>query len=442
MNTAIGDLVTVMPLDAKRELKLKKDAFEYYSEAIDVLQTQPVLGRIITPDERKDHQRPYRQAIAYLEKIGDTNGALLFTEQMRSKIFYDLIGSENVVLAKERHKIYYGNARFIQQKMNELEVQIIRAKSQTTITPAQIAQLKNELEEYQIEYKELLQKIHDEVPEMETLVRVRTISLPEIQNICQDDQAFVTFMTFENETFLWIITPFDVYSCSVNVTNDQLKQSLKNYDSTASEEILKKLFIPLIEQAPEVRRVVLVPDEEFLLYPWSYIGGKTLNDISSLSVVPSLALYTANFMHRKLGNKTVYYSGSEPVFNVLKNLNYETLTPVTSPDPAKSFSLQKDGLSSSDILHLDVMCDWNRLYPALSRFGFSVKRSAPARFNTLQLYQISVKAKLLNLNFSEKLTTHNESVFLAWEYAFSYAGVPSLLTSLWPSSPESDSFVF
>lgn len=449
-DTRLGDLVIKMDNQVKRRLTIQKTPFEFYSEAIRVLEAHSgQSNHIDLQSMRAVHQVPYRRAISYLAGKGDYTGALVLSEQMRAKHFLDILDNENIELRKERHKIYFGNARFLQQNINDLEISLLRARNGSDLSPEKIKEQKQQLKSYRQEYEELLAKIRKEVPDLESLVRVNPVSYSRIQKLLRNNEGLLTFVFLQNNTLAWFITPTKIHFSEIKVAGDDFLFALKKITGTleknseiapASGSVFQQLFSDLKDNH-QLKRVVLIPDESALLYPWDAILKSALPQKDSLAIVVSTSFtdYNYSFQNRRLFARQVFLGGASRYADLLRKNGYSTSLPLQVKNT--SFSEQMPLLSVADMLHLHVKGKWNNVDPLRSQISFDIPNFAPAVFTPIDLYRLSLNASLVHLDFTTSLESSNTNdPFIAMKRAFTYSGAPSILLSLWPENrPEKKS---
>ncbi|NOY60692.1 MAG: tetratricopeptide repeat protein, partial [Calditrichaeota bacterium] len=320
-DTQLGDLVVKTDNKVKRRLGVQKTPFEFYSEAINILEAYSGQSNHIDLQYmRAIHQIPYRRAMSYLAGKGDYTGALLLSEQMRAKHFLDILDNENIELRKERHKIYFGNARFLQQSINELEISLLRARNGSDLSPEKMKEQKQQLKSYRQEYEELLTKIRNEVPDLESLVRVNPVSYSRVQKLLRNNEGLLTFVFLQNNTLAWFITPTKIHFSEIKVSGNDFLSALKkitgnleknNKVSPDSGSVFQQLFSDL-KNKPQLKRVVLIPDESALLYPWDAILKTTLPQKDSPAIVVSTSFtdYNYSFQNRRLFARQIFLGGA------------------------------------------------------------------------------------------------------------------------------------
>jgi len=447
IDTDLGDLLATMDRTVKRKYAIQRDAYEFYNEAIDIMRAHPEdISGANAATTRQAHQLPYRRAIKYLTDKGDYLGALAFSEQMRSNIYLDIVRGENIDLRKERHKIYYGNAKFLQSRINELEIELLRSRYQYDVPFSYFVELRDLLESYKKEYQELLENTREEVPELETLVRANPIQLSAVQSRLRNDEALLYFTALDEEILCWFVFSGTVEFKKLKMSRSDMNRQIKflfeaiqtGKTNTDSYGELFSLLSPLEKTQQPVNRLVIIPALDSILLPWA-VFTQQLESTGfgpfSYVVCSSLTDYYYSYDKRKIQGNRIYFASVLESFDNLKQDGYTIMLPLTSHEQ-NSFSAQFQPFSMSDILYLSVQGEWNDIDPARSRMGYSIRHSSPAVFSSLELYRISLNANLVYLGFNQPIPGNRFSEpFIAWERAFRYAGVPTILINLWDAKP-------
>ncbi len=447
----LGDLVRGMNRDDKVQFGIQRDALEYYLEAIELLEahSNKVQGPV-NVKLRQDHQELYRRTIAYLTEKGDYLGALGFAERMRGKLFLDLIAGEDIVLRKERHKLYFGNAKFLQGKIDALRTSLLRAKNQPDITFAQVTAWRKELSAYQEEFDQLLIKVREEVPELENLVRVNPVNYRQVQNRLRDGEVVVYYALMEDSTLVWLVDRSKVSFVSIPISRAEVRTKMADLQQAlqkglAPDEIftsLQPLLAPIKNMEMPPNNLVIIPDAELLGLPWSMIVSATnwpATKLPAIAVSSSLTSYSFAFQSRKLQGEKVYVADPALPQDEIQKQGYQVTLPVAGGNAENSLQAQESLISMADVVHLNVQSAANQIDPTRSRLGFRVAKSAPVILSSKDLYQLTLAANLVAIKSENSWLSPNDgAVLLSWEKAFLYSGVPSLLLTLWSGSKSGD----
>jgi len=434
LDLSLGDLHASLDLAGKRRLGVQKDALEYYLEAVDVLESQGRRSdRLVS---REAVRAPYLRIVRYLTVKGDARGALIFAERMRAKDFLDLMNSEEVVLRKERHKIFFGNARFLQEEINKLNNNLLLAKNEPDITVSQTREWQKQRSEYQKEYEELIARVRVEVPELENLVRVNPVEYRQIQNLLAPSEALLYYQPCDSLMMVWTMTHEDL-SYQVLPVVWRPPVGLSDFSTAAradSQSLVRRLLAPAEAMAGRCERLIIIADGPLLQWPWSALVGSR----SAVTVSSSLTAYHEAMQKRKIRGDRIFVADDRTLAATLDSQKYDVVQPVPGQGD-NSFAAQVNSLANADLIHLRVESEWNIVDPLQTRIGFRVTRSAPAIFTFKTLFSSTFAAALMVLGTDQPvLTLENEFPLLAMERGLHYAGVPAILLPLWPGTAALD----
>lgn len=442
IDVTLGDLLENMGPAQKRLLVIQKTPLEFYLEAVDLLEAHPgsAPGGLAS-DLRRVRQQPYHRVIATLVRMGDPRGALLFAERLRAKVLLDLTSGEEIVLRKERHKLYLGNARFIQQKIDALNGQLLRARSQSDVPARQLREWREERETLEAEYEELLVKVRAEVPELESLVRVQPVDLLQLQKQLQPREAIILYHSLPDRLFAWTIGPQSISMAEIPLTRPELLAFRRSWQDQAGprseteDRVWSLLLQPVNKLAAEVQRLTIVPDD-ILLLAWSAAAARTNGQERAVTVSSSLSHYFYAAQKRRLGGQKIYFAGDPSLADALQRGSYQVSLPVAG-QPENSFQAQVNALGLAELIHLTTRNSWNSVDPLESQISFRAGRSASARFTIRELFTQNLAAGLVTFTSPEsRIALEDAEAFTALEHALLYAGTPSFIAPLWPGSAE------
>ena len=442
IDVALGDLLANMEAAQKRQLVIQKTPLEFYLEAVDLLEAHPggAPGGL-APDLRRVRQQPYNRVIATLVQMGDPRGALLFAERLRAKVFLDLTSGEEIVLRKERHKLYLGNARFIQKKIDDLSGQLLRARSQSDVPARQLREWRQERENLEAEYEELLTKVRAEVPELESLVRVQPVDLLQLQKELQPREAVILFHSLPDRLLAWTVGPHSLTMEELPLTRPELLAFRRSWNHQAGppaeedQRVWPLLLAPVDKLPAEVQRLTIVPDD-ILLLSWSAAAARINGQERAVTVSSSLSHYFYAAQKRRLGGQKIYIAGDPALAAALLQVPYQVSLPVQG-QAENSFAAQVNDLGLAELIHLTTRNSWNSVDPLESQISFRVDRSAAARFTIRELFTQNLAAGLVTFTSPEALLALEDAeAFTALEHALLYAGAPSFIAPLWPGSAD------
>lgn len=302
--------------------------------------------------------------------------------------------------------------------------------------------MRRELEGFRSEYNTLLQKARDEVPELETLVRVNPISITKIQRLLRKDEALIYHIALPNQALLIRLSPasIDLRALPIQSTAfhqeiyrlmDDIQSSQANLSPGSNTQAFSSTFEEL---AGEHSRVILIPEIDLFTAPWSILLSST--KIPSVIVSSSLSAYYYAYQNRTIQGDQLYAVTNEALRTQLAQQGYNVIEPLPAGQD-NSFPNQIASIGLADILHFSVQGDWNSIHPIRSRVGYRIPRSASAVFSAQDLFRLTLKSQLVGFYFTQPMIPQQSNeALLAWERAWNYAGVPTMLVSLWPGEPK------
>ncbi len=445
IDLALGDLLERMSRESKFKYAIQKTPLEFYLEAVDLLEAYPTAAvGAMAVDSRRVRLQPYNRVIAALARMGDQKGALVFAERQRAKVFLDLSRQEEIELRKERHKIFLGNARFVQNKIDALNSELLRARSQGDVSAKQVRAWRQERDAFQKEYEEILQQVRREVPELEGMVRVQSVELLQLQRSLQNKEAVVVNQLLPAAMLVWTIRPQVIAMEEIPLSGAELGAALRRWSDAGQaaailqDTLWRAMTGPLLRLPAEVQRLVVVPDGTLLCLPWSASVQAARGRELAVTVSSSLTSYFYAAQKRKLQGSKIYIADDPALAAALDKQQYQISLPVPG-ERENSYPAQVSLLGLAELIHLHAETAWNSIDPLESRIGFRVSGAAPAVLSVKQIYGTGLSAALLSLTGSQALTGLSSSEpFVAWERGLVYAGIPGFLTTLWPGDPTNE----
>ncbi|MBN2000314.1 tetratricopeptide repeat protein, partial [candidate division KSB1 bacterium] len=412
---------------------LRKSAIELFKEAIHIIEIHPpsVTG-IEAFVHRKAIQKPYKQVVLYFFKENETDSSLITAENLRAKLFYDLMRNESIELRKERHKILFGNIKFVREKISEQDIEILRLENSENVSPAQLKKEQQRKEMYVEEYNDLLNEIRTKVPELESLLQVNAVNLQDVQTRLSDHEKIIYFTSISDFIILWNIYSNKI-TCDKIPVSPQTFTLFEEWFSQSNRPIPEKLQ-PFLQTAflpePNISHWIIIPDWEFLTIPWAIVLQKSQDDAIGLSSIVTSSSLTSYFyaQRNKRISGTKLYSGVDQPDSLFQRYAYLTKKPIRTKEE-NSFSRQVDELATSDAILLDLQCDWNLSEPSHSRLGYRIKFSSPAVFTPLELYNVSMNPSFIFLNSPALFDRNAYESIVFLERALIYSGVPTIIFS-------------
>lgn len=425
--------------NSNSETHAMKDASFYFNEAISTLERDAYQFHQIrlSPFYLAQVRTLYELAIQNEIANGRIISGLRLTDQFHGKQFLDIIGSHNLQLKKERHKIYLGNARFLVEEIALLDKKIENAREKNKQSEPNYQKWLERKKQYEDEYQELLADIKKEDPELESFIHVEPVTFRQVQNILRPNSIIIDYFLTEQTIHIWIIDTDSVSYIHKEFPKNELAKAINTFSqslekSSLNSEIGGELYDILI-QPVEIyiesnETIIVVTDGVLRKVPFSYFinfVGENQSDSKSVTTVPGLANYYFSFYKRKIkGSKLLVASNKYGEGNEFPGFNIMTLS-----DDNSNEKIFLNRLQQSDIIYLDVEFSRKNNDPLLSEITPEVT-GKPFSLNLHELYKTDLVASVMVI---DGVVEDAGLSCLSFEKAVMYAGSPSLVTALWRS---------
>ncbi len=475
-------------------------AIVLYKEAIEIkesIRSQLMVGAFKSSFEERQIDT-YEQIIKLLWDRGDKEEAFNYVERARAKTFLDRLadGKIDFRTKAEPELLELEQALEVERIATRKELIALKNLPDNEQDKEAIAKLGQDLTKIETEYTNLLTQIELQHPEVASLVSLqprKLLSLAQIQQKLNNDTTLIEYFVTEDRTFAFIITCKSFDSIDIEVSQDELKNSLRLFRQFANirrphPTVLQKLHKWLIEPLQKEHlhsspsNLIIVPHGILHYLPFAALtdGEKYLIDTYNLSTLPSanvLDFLGGKQSHKKelpiLRNSVMetFLSKLNNFWNFLwrdRRLNNKILilgNPVT-PLPrlenaareaqaiakmykTKAFleqeateSILRSRAEESEIVHLAAHGEYNNRNPLFSTIHLAEDKPKghDGRLEVHEVYGLNLKqATLVVLSACETnigdLSQGDELVGL--NRAFIYAQTPTVIASLWNVDDES-----
>lgn len=436
-----------------------KPSLEWLREAVSVLETLPEDAQLagVRLSDLPERTDVYEAVIEQLSGLGRDQEALAFLERSKAKRVIDLIGGRNIELKRERHKLFWGNARHLQSRIGELGNSVRRGdfelerlgpgpsdRSKRDALTAARKLDQQELEALQAEYEALMETTRKEDPELASLVRVAALDPADIQRILVPDEAALAYFVGRRHLIAWALTPSGLRKAVVPVGRDALRDMLaqgraSGFDGGRWYELLIQPLAPALQG---VHRLIIVPDDCLFDLPFALLEsqGVPLIEHYALTKAASLQAYQYAYAKRNINHDTALVLGAGPgsgaqrlheVFPGSRSVSADTLAKPAVKEllPKADYLVLAGGFSEDE-------ADPLASYFSLGAEGQEYDPLGSRRLTAADLFGLDLRANLVVLAGgpgSAQAPSLRTSVV---EQAFVYAGAPSVLRALWEPDPE------
>jgi CHAT domain-containing protein/lipopolysaccharide biosynthesis regulator YciM len=397
-----------------------QDAIEIYRKAMNRLEDMPVQeeGSEERLSDRHDRWALYVDAASAMINGGLFEEALEVVERGKEKIISDLLARRPPRLKKERHKIAWGNLRYVRSRLGELRSIILEeeiGKNRLYL----LEKWRNDRERYEKEYQELFEEIREEDGVLAYLTGAEPVDLNLTRTLFKSDKGALCYLMDKKESYIWAIDSDTIIFKTIPMGKDFFKQRIydfiQNIQKDSLSEIYSGLFYkylidPVAEFINDKSWLLIIPDKELWNLPFEAFSksGETLLDTHTLYYASSLTTYRLAQEKRKINQDNILFV-SDATKEKLKNeaKSADVIQFENWIDPIENNPLMSTITLSSDVDHSESL-------PVEDIFSWDVKASLcllPAR---------KIKGKSGYYGIQSIITS------------LLYAGVPSVVTTMWP----------
>lgn len=436
-------------------------------------------------------------------KLDYTPETFYFVEQIKYGLIADALQAQRARVFGNLPDSIVSKEQNLQKELSQLKKKILdtRVDSLKNALRHQLSQLNQDISLFQkklkLEYPKYYQSKHIST----------TITSKKAQGLLDKKTAIIEYYVSDTNTYIFYIDqaktsiyPLKIERSQLRLQVKKLRQALSDYQFIRSHEDLaykqfhksaywfyEQLLAPLLQQHPEINRLIIVPDDQlghlpfeaFLVepststtpdygklhyliqdYKISYNYSSTLlqeNTINTRKQVNGKILAMAANYNPKADHSTTgktwgpYYqslrSHLEPLPATLGEVNDLSSLLFGSFVTNQQASEQtfKQLASQHGIIHLAMHGILNHRSPMLSSLAFSETRDS-TEDDFLQAHEISnmeLNAALVTLSACETgygIFKEGEGI-MSLARSFMYAGIPALVVSLWQVNDQSTSII-
>jgi tetratricopeptide (TPR) repeat protein/Tol biopolymer transport system component len=427
----------------------------HFRKGLEVLENSPVEQEMVLSQPSMGQRKEgfYRDYLSYEIGRGDYRSAFTLLERKRARLVVDLLATYDFAeLKRERHKIYLRDARYLQQEIHNTRGRILKEELRGgSADPEKLASLRGELSGWESEHEKLKGKIREEGPELISMIMVDPVKIEELQEVLPRRTALLNYAVLPEVLGIWVVTSDDLRFELIPVREERLSELIESYcpllrappgegSEAQIKERAKELYSLLIEPIEELigerDELVIVPDQWLAYLPFSSLLSPDgyLFELFNLTISPSADFYYQSCQRQSPNRRGTYLlplnSGTEAEIEALK----ESLLSVRIDSPPPSPGDLKQEIADYGKLHICGGIDLDHGYPLKSRITYRGVGDSIQTIYLHDLYSWDLGASLLSV--SENDFGHDPYLpgrgGLALALGLGYAGVPSLVTSLWP----------
>jgi CHAT domain-containing protein len=415
------------------------------------------------------HNRPIAISLQLYELTNDKKfleDAYYFDQLNKASILS--LNSEETSLRKKSIK---DSSLFQQENFYKTSITRLSLKAARISDSVQLQQLKSSIRDLEIELGKVLDNINVSASLSPIHLSNRIPTVDRVKKILDENTALLSYHLSETEIVIFGITKnnFFHYRNPINAIFyqriDSLRRMLNNSSgifrnqiAVFSAELYSYLITPVQLKISSAKRLLIIPDDELHYLPFDVLidaEKKYLIEKFSTQYLYSTALLTdkkqtlndqgtlafAPFTKRSFADSTISFSRLPETQKEISNLNGESF--VDSSATKSNFLLKAN---SQGILHLATHAQLNNENPMHSFIVFYPTQhdSTDSKLYAQEIYNLRLDStRLVILSACETGTGQliKGEGLMSLSRAFSFAGCPNVITSLWKASDQSTAII-
>lgn len=407
-----------------------------YQEAVSDLESVPVMEETGSPllSDRADRTSLYEDGAAELLRNGRIEEALILIEKGRQKRIADILARQPPKLRRERHKIAWGNLRYVKVRMHELRKQILEERSGEN-RPSVLHAARSDLERYQREYTDILQDMRREDPVLAYLSGAWPVDIRSVQEALPHGTGMLCYAAAGDSVHLFALDRDTLFVRTLLFSRSELPDLEQGFLQAVESDSLVDLFgtylyngliAPAESFMNAKTHVIFIPANILKWLPFCALsdGRKFLIDRWSISNAPSLTAYGLAASRRRIPQNR---SG---VFGLAFSERAE------EPVPLQTYVHYLQDLDSLDRVYMNGRFDSSPVNPVRSAFESAVRHDS-LTLTVRALFGMDIPASLMVFFHSDSGASESGFDPELWSLALLYAGVPTCGFSPWSASEDS-----
>ena len=443
--------------------KIDSLAVENYAISIEIAEN--IRGKLEIETQKSSYSAgvstAYASVVLSLLKLNRTEEAYNYIERGRARSFLDLLASSDVKVGKSKHEEFLKDEEESQEEIEELEEQLLATEEDTT----QLLSLRGKLGNKRGFVTAAIEEKKQYEPELASMVTVNSLTLPEVQEMLDEESTILQYFLTDEKTLIWLITHNESEVFQIEIGGDSLKTLVENFrtaitNNSDTEDLSRELYTILIEPVKErisSEELIIIPHGILHYLPFHALQdkkGKYLIDEYQVSYLPSASVMKYLIPKRRdkgtkllaFGNPQTDREGYNSIPFAEQEVNkiakqYSDHKVLTGTDATEDRFRELAG--DFDILHLACHGELNSAYPLFSGLLLAPGEKQDGELDVHELFTMDLNAYLVVLSACQTglghLTNGDELVGLS--RAFIYAGTPSILSSLWMVEDESTAYL-
>ena len=438
---SLANQLIALSEDDRSVLNERRTPSALYAEAISDLESLPVTeesgqGHL---SDRQDRAHLYEDAALESIRQGRHANALVLIEKGRQKTLADILARRPPTLRRERHKIAWGNLRYLRTRIHEVRKQILEERSDKN-RPAVLQTARADLKRYQNEYTEILQDIRSEDEVLAYLSGAYPINIRSVQNQLDSESGLLIYASLGKSNYLLALDRDTLITRRLPFTTSELLDLKHGFFQAIQRDSLTELFStylftgllqPVSSFLESKSNLIIVPDRVTQQLPFCALSNSEglLLDRWTVSYSPGVTAYSLAVSRRRISQNR---SG---VFG-FAGLEVTADSSLSSQAKRASSSTLISSLDTLDQVYLGGQFEMNAADPIRSVFKF-VNQDRDSLLKLQDLFSMDMASSLIFFFRSDTGHAEDQITPDIWSLSLLYAGVPTLGISWWTLSEES-----
>lgn len=440
---SIAGIIDDVPDQQRPDFFRSKTSSEIYLQAINELEKTPVLEERSSEkiSDKKERWDIYTDCAFNMVKQGSVRKALEIIERGREKQIADVLAKNPPDFRKERHKLIWGNVKYIKSRLNGIQKQIYEKESQQ-IENGLLKELEDEKKKLEEEFKQILKNMHDEDPVLAYLAGAEPVDIKKIQNLIDKDEAAICYLLGKSKSLVWVVDQDTVLSEPVSSGKERINKLIKElgrriHADTLTSEISKELYDILLQPVEHLlkkkSKLIVIPDDTMWSLPFEMLeeSGRMSLEKFAIHYTPSLTEYGLSYERRKVNQKRIVCAGElqdRGFFNSLKE-TVRTQTILLGKEASEPEFLAN--INNADIIHPETWMFISNAGPLASALVLNQGQGADGYLRAEEIFSKDLSASLFVLPC---LASQMDTAFLPLRIfieSLLYSGVPSVQLNCW-----------
>jgi CHAT domain-containing protein len=418
------------------------DVLDLYRQAMNRLELLPVDEQDSEEalSDRTERRDLYFNAAAAMLRSGRVREAFETNERGREKNIADMLSRHPPALRKERHKIAWGNLRYVRSMLSEKRRQLL-SESAGTGGIAVLERLRKEEQSLFEDYKNQLQNLESEDFLLAYLAGAMKMDLDSLRFSLPLNGAVLSYLTGEDSTLIWFVSRDTLLSKTVvenrSVLQNRIDRLLDEIQKDSVVQVGKDSLFRLILGPVEgffgaCKSIIIIPDGVLWNAPFDFLlNSDDRLDGLTITYAPSLAYFALCREKRKINQETGVLVADLQDQTLAECMKAAGISGKALLGPSATEKGFKEALEQTDIVQTekwilgygnDPLASSVVLNPGMGEDGFC---------RADELFGLDARANLVFLppySKGRSQAGYPEIFF----YSLLYAGVPSLISSQWP----------